>query len=293
MADQYLNDRRILDLFDGYVHGRLDRRQFIERAAAITASTATAGAVLSALSPNYALANQVDPDDPAIDTGYVEYDSPQGAGNMRGYLAVPRGADEAPSVLVVHENRGLNPYIEDVARRVAKAGFVGFAPDALTPFGGYPGNDDEGRVLQRRRDRNEMFEDFVAAAGYLRDHDRSTGKVGAVGFCYGGGVCNQLAVRLPWLAASVPYYGRQADPEDAGRVEAPLLIHFAEHDERVNAGWPAWKAALEVENKAVRAHFYPGTNHGFHNDTTPRYDPDAAALSWRRTIEFFTDRLVG
>jgi len=285
-------DRRILELFDGFVHGRLSRRQFIDRAAAITASSVTAAALLDALSPNYALAQQVDPADPAIEVGYRDYDSPHGAGNMRGYLAMPANKGRRPGVVVVHENRGLNPYIEDVARRVAKAGFVAFAPDALTPFGGYPGNDDEGRELQRRRDRDEMLEDFVAAVAFLQAHERSTGTVGCVGFCYGGGVCNQLAVRIPDLAAAVPYYGRQADPADVPRINAPLLIHYAGFDERVNEGWPTYKAALDTAGKHYTVHFYPGTNHGFHNDTTPRYDPEAAKLSWQRTIEFFNERLV-
>ncbi len=285
-------DRRILDLFDGYVHGRLNRRQFLDRATAITASGATALALFDGLRPNYALAQQVDPGDPTIEVSYADYESPRGAGAMRGYLAMPAGGDRVPGVVVVHENRGLNPYIEDVARRVAKAGFLGFAPDALTPLGGYPGNDDDGRALQRQRDRNEMLEDFIAAVSFVRNHRRCTGKVGAVGFCYGGGVCNALAVRLPELAAAVPYYGRQADAADVPRINAPLLIHYAEHDERINAGWPAYKEALEAAGKEFAVHFYPGTNHGFHNDTTPRFDAAAAELSWRRTIEFFRENLV-
>ncbi|MDH4107792.1 MAG: dienelactone hydrolase family protein [Gammaproteobacteria bacterium] len=286
-------DRRILDLFDGYVHGTINRRQFIDRAASVTASSVAAAALLDALSPNYALAQQVDPADPAIEVGYRHYGSPQGAGDMRGYFATPIGAGSRfPGVVVVHENRGLNPYIEDVARRLAKAGFVAFAPDALTPLGGYPGNDDQGRELQRQRDRDEMLQDFVAAVSFLQGHERSTGRVGCVGFCYGGGVCNELAVRVPDLAASVPYYGRQPDPADVPRIAAALLIHYAEFDDRVNEGWPAYKAALDASGKAYTAHFYPGTNHGFHNDTTPRYDRDAAELSWQRTIEFFGVKLV-
>jgi len=286
-------DKRILDLFDGYVHGKLSRRDFLDKAAVITASSVTAAALLSALSPNYALAQQVDPDDASIDVSYQEYESPQGAGKMRGYLAAPANIQsEVPGVLVIHENRGLNPYIEDVARRAAKAGFLAFAPDALTPLGGYPGNDDEGRVLQRKRDRNEMLEDFVAATHYLQRHKQSTGRVGCVGFCYGGGVCNALAVRVPDLAASAPYYGRQAAAEDVGKINSPLLIHYAGLDERVNAGWPDYEVALEAAGKPYKVHFYAETNHGFHNDTTPRYDKAAAALSWERTIEFFRRNLV-
>jgi carboxymethylenebutenolidase len=285
-------DQRLLDLFDGYVHGRLGRREFIDAATRITASASAAAAVLAALCPDYSLARQVDPADEEISVAYAEYASPLGGGTMRGYLALPVADTERPAVLVVHENRGLNPYIEDVARRVAKAGFIGFAPDALTPLGGYPGNDDDGRALQRQRDRNEMFEDFVAAVSFLQGHDRCTGRVGAVGFCYGGGVCNALAVRLPELAASVPYYGRQAPVDDVARISAPLLLHYAGLDERINAGWPAYREALDAAQKDYEVHFYPGTNHGFHNDTTPRYDAEAAELSWRRTIEFFRRNLV-
>jgi carboxymethylenebutenolidase len=286
-------DKRILKLFDGYVHGKLSRRDFLDQAAVITASSVTAAALLGALSPNYALAQQMDPDDTSIDVSYQEYESPQGAGRMRGYLAAPANVQgKVPGVLVIHENRGLNPYIEDVARRAAKAGFIAFAPDALTPLGGYPGNDDDGRALQRQRDRNEMLEDFVAATHYLQQHKQSSGRVGCVGFCYGGGVCNALAVRVPDLAASAPYYGRQAATEDVDKINAPLLIHNAGLDERVNAGWPDYEAALKAAGKQYKAHFYAETNHGFHNDTTPRYDKVAAALSWERTIEFFRRNLV-
>lgn len=286
-------DQRILDLFDGFVHGALSRRQFLDRAAQITASSATALAMLEALSPQYARAQQVSPDDVDIEVSYQDYESPEGAGEMRGYLAVPAAAGEKrPAVLVVHENRGLNPYIEDVARRVAKAGFLGFAPDALTPLGGYPGNDDEGRTLQRQRDRNEMFEDFVAAARFLQNHDLCTGRVGSVGFCYGGGVCNALAVRMPDLAASVPYYGRQAPAADVPKIQAPLLIHYAGLDQRINAGRAEYEAALQAAGKDFTVHMYADTNHGFHNDTTPRFDPAAAELSWQRSIEFFRRKLV-
>lgn len=292
MAGFNPTDQRFLDLYDRYAHGLLSRRDFVDRLASITASTAGAMAVFNALQPNYALASQVAPDDPSIEVQYRDYDSPLGAGAMRGYMAAPATAETAPGVVVIHENRGLNPYIEDVARRVAKAGFLAFAPDALTPLGGYPGNDDEGRELQRQRDRDEMLEDFVAAVGYLQGHERCSGKVGCVGFCYGGGVANSLAVRIPDLAAAVPFYGRQPAAADVARINAPLLIHYAGLDTRVNEGWPAYQAALDAAGKRYTVYIYPGVNHGFHNDTTPRYDAAAAELAWTRTIEFFRGNLV-
>ena len=290
--DQQL-DQRFLDLYDRYAHGFINRREFLDRLGAITASGTSALAVFNMLSPNYALASQVAEDDPEIEVGYQEYNSPDGAGDMRAYMAVPTGASgKIPGVVVIHENRGLNPYIEDVTRRVAKAGFIGFAPDALTPLGGYPGNDDEGRTMQRERDRDEMFEDFVAAVHYLQGHQKCTGKVGCVGFCYGGGVSNALAVRIPDLAAAVPFYGRQAASGEVDKINAPLLIHYGELDARVNEGWPAYKEALDESGKNYTMHMYPGANHGFHNDTTPRYDAEAAELAWGRTIEFFRKNLV-
>jgi carboxymethylenebutenolidase len=293
MSNKTTFDQRLLDLYDRYAHGFISRRQFLDRAAAVTASGMSAAAILNALSPDYALANQVAADDPSIRVSYQEYSSPQGAGTMRGYLAVPTGSDEKMSgVVVIHENRGLNPYIEDVARRVATAGFIGFAPDALTPLGGYPGNDDDGRSMMQKRDRNEMLEDFVAAVGYLQAHEHCNGIVGCVGFCYGGSVSNELAVRLPELAAAVPFYGRQPATEDVEKIRAPLLIHYGELDARVNEGWPAYKAALDAAGRVYSAYTYAGANHGFHNDTTPRYDKDAAELAWRRTIEFFRHNLV-
>jgi len=286
-------DQSCLDLYDKYAHGFISRREFLDRLGAITASAAAALAVFNALSPNYALASQVAEDDPDMDVAYQDYDSPDGAGSMRAYMATPTGVKQKlPAVVVIHENRGLNPYIEDVARRIAKAGFVAFAPDALTPLGGYPGNDDAGRELQRQRDRDEMLEDFVAAVHTMQDHEKCTGKVGCVGFCYGGGVSNALAARVPDLAAAVPYYGRQAAANDVPQINAPLLIHYGELDTRVNEGWPAYKAALDAAGKTYTMHMYPGANHGFHNDTTPRYDEEAARLSWRRTIEFFEKNLV-
>ena len=293
MANKQEYDQCFLDLYDRYAHGAINRREFLDGLGAITASSAAALAVYNALLPNYALANQVAEDDPDIDVGYRQYDSPNGAGMMRAYMAMPAGvADKRPAVVVIHENRGLNPYIEDVTRRVAKAGFIGFAPDALTPLGGYPGNDDDGRIMQRERDRDEMLEDFIAAVHTMQSHDKCTGKVGCVGFCYGGGVCNALAVRIPDLAAAVPFYGRQPSAKEIPQIQAPLLIHYGELDTRVNEGWPAFKEALDAAGKAYTMHMYPGANHGFHNDTTPRYDEAAAALAWRRTIEFFDRNLV-
>ncbi len=281
-------DPGILDLFDRYVHGDLSRRGFLERAARFAGGSLAASALLSKLAPNYALAQQVAPDDPDLRTEYVTYPSPEGHEEVRGYLARPADADgPLPGIVVVHENRGLNPYIEDVARRLGTANFLALAPDGLTPVGGYPGNDDEGRELQATLDRDKLMEDFVAAALHLQSHPECTGRVGVVGFCYGGLVSNTLAVRIPDLAAAVPFYGGQPPVEDVGRIRASLLIHYAEDDERVNAGWPAYEAALEEHGVDYTAHFYEGTLHGFHNDTTPRYDEAAAALAWRRTVEFF------
>ncbi|HSG95763.1 MAG TPA: YghX family hydrolase [Afifellaceae bacterium] len=286
-------DQRVLDLFDGYVHGDLSRRQFLDRAAKYTASGVTAAAALQALSPKYAFANQVDPMDPAIKGERIEYSSPDGHGTIKAYLVKPAEAgDKIPGVVVVHENRGLNPYIEDVARRVAKAGFMALAPDGLTPAGGYPGNDDDGRAMQRELDRDKLLNDFFAAFETLKSRDDCTGKVGVVGFCYGGGVSNAMAVRYPDLAAAVPFYGRQAKAEDVPKIQAPLLLHYAGLDEHINAGWPDYEAALKANGKEYTAYIYPDVNHGFHNDTTPRYDEAAAELAWERTIAFFNEKLT-
>lgn len=286
-------DQELLDLYDGYAHGRISRRQFLDGAARFSAGGISASTLLATLSPDYALAQQVPPDDRRIVARYRDYASPKGAGKMRGYLVSPAGNDvPLPAVVVVHENRGLNPYIEDVARRVAVAGFIAFAPDALTPLGGYPGNDDDGRLMQRERDRDEMLEDFIAAVGYLRGRSDCNGKVAAVGFCFGGWICNQLAVRIPDLAGSVPFYGRQPETADVAKIRAPLLIHHGELDKRVNEGWPAYRDALDAAGKEYREFTYAAANHGFHNDTTPRYDRDAAELAWSRTIEFFSRVLV-
>ncbi len=285
-------DPRILEIFDGYVHGKITKRQFITQAGKYTAAGVTGAMLLDQLAPNYAWAQQVAPDDPAIETMAAEYDSPNGHGTIKGLMAKPAGANgPLPAVLVIHENRGLNPYIEDVVRRAAKAGYLALGPDGLTPKGGYPGNDDDGRTLQRELDRAKLMEDFFAAFEFLRDHEGSTGKVGAVGFCYGGGVCNALAVAYPDLAASVPFYGRQAAAADVPAIQAPLQIHYAANDDRINAGWPDYQAALDAHGKSYEVHFYPDTNHGFHNDTTPRYDEAAAQLAWDRTLEFFATHL--
>lgn len=284
-------DQELLELYDYYAHGMLSKREFLDRAAKFAVGGLTAVALLDMLSPDYALASQVSFTDPDILPEYVTYDSPNGHGAVRGYLVKPAGEGPFPAVLVVHENRGLNPYIEDVARRVAKAGFMALAPDGLTSVGGYPGNDDKGRELQRTVDGEKLMNDFFAGFEHLLAREDSTGKVGCVGFCYGGGVCNALAVAYPELAASVPFYGRQAAAEDAAKIEAPLLLHYAELDERINAGWPDYEAALTAAGKTYTAHIYPGVNHGFHNDTTPRYDEAAAELAWERTVAFFDEHL--
>ena len=285
-------DQGLLDLFDRYVHGLIDRREFLDGAASFAVGGVSATALLESLSPRYAERQQVRSDDAQVSGEYVEYSSPRGAGTMRGYLVRPAGSNgDLPGVVVVHENRGLNPHIEDVARRTAVAGFLAFAPDALTPLGGYPGNDDDGRTLQGQRDRGEMQEDFVAAGSFLKSHEECSGAVGVVGFCYGGGICNMMAVRIPDLGASVPFYGVQPAVEDVPRINAPLLIHYAGLDPRINAGWPAYEAALEANGKTYTMHMYEGVNHGFHNDTTPRYDEAAATLAWQRTVDFFNRTL--
>ena len=285
-------DQELLDLYDGFAHGLIERREFLSRAAKFAVGGVTAAALLESLSPNYALANQVAEDDPRIQGGFVDYASPDGHGTMRGYLVRPAAGGKRDGVVVVHENRGLNPYIEDVTRRVAVAGFTALAPDGLTPLGGYPGTDDEGKAMQRKLDRGKLLEDFIAAFGRLKSDSDSNGKVGVVGFCFGGGVCNAMAVRLPDLAASVPFYGRQAKAEDVPKIQAPLLLHYAGLDQRINKGWPDYEVALKAHGKDYTAHLYPGVNHGFHNDTTPRYDAASAELAWSRTVEFFNAKLT-
>lgn len=287
-------DQRLLDLYDDYVHGRIDRRGFLSGAARFAVGGTTAAALLAALAPQYAFAAQVVADDPRITTVYRTFPAPQGHGEGRGLLAMPREPGPHPVVLVVHENRGLNPYIEDVARRLAVAGFIAFAPDALYPLGGYPGNDDKGRELQATLDRAKVMADLEAAARFAQALPRGNGKLGVVGFCFGGLVTNVLAARLPELVdAGVPYYGGQPSAEEASRIRAPLLLQFAELDTRVNAGWPAYEQQLKAAGVAYTAHMYPGVNHGFHNDTTPRYDAAAAELSWQRTLAFFRKHLAG
>lgn len=277
----------LLELYDYYAHGRITKREFLDRAARYAVGGLTAAAILAQMRPNYALAAQVSLDDPDITTETVTYASPDGHGEVRAYLVRPAGVAEAPGVVVVHENRGLNPYIEDVARRVAKSGFVALAPDGLSSVGGYPGDDDAGRELQAKVDPEKLMNDFFAAVTTLMDHPATTGRVGITGFCYGGGVANAAAVAIPELAAAVPFYGRQAPAADVPRINDPILLHFAELDTRINEGWPAYEAALKAEGKVYEAHIYPGVNHGFHNDTTPRYDEAAATLAWDRTIDWF------
>ncbi len=285
-------DQELLELYDYYAHGQITKREFLDRAAKFAVGGLTAAALLNMMSPNYALAEQVSFNDPDILPEYIMYPSPNGHGEVRGYLVKPANlTGPAPAVVVIHENRGLNPYIEDVARRVAKAGFIALAPDGLTSVGGYPGNDAEGRELQRTVDGEKLMNDFFAAYESLAGHSDTTGKVGCVGFCYGGGVCNAMAVAYPELGASVPFYGRQANAADVPKIQAPLLIHYAELDERINEGWPAYEAALKEHGKTYTAHIYPGVNHGFHNDSTPRYDEAAAELAWDRTIAFFNEHL--
>lgn len=282
----------VLSLFDKLVHGMIDRRAFLEGAAKFAAGGATAAVMLEQLQPQYAWAQQVELDDPRVSNEYVEYSSPNGSGTMRGYMSKPSETPAPwPAVLVIHENRGLNPYIEDVVRRFGAAGFLALGPDALTPLGGYPGNDEEGREMQRQLDRDDMIEDFVAGAEFLMSHEESTGRVGAVGFCFGGAVVNTLAVRLPGLGAGVPFYGRAPSADDVPKIQAPLMIQYAGLDERVNAGWPEYEAALKANNKNYVMHMYEGANHGFHNDTTPRYDEAAAMLAQERTIAFFNEHL--
>jgi carboxymethylenebutenolidase len=270
----------------------MNRREFMDRAAKFAIGGFTAAAMLESLRPNFAWAQQVAKDDGRIKADYLNYPSPQGSGTLRGYFARPaKAGGKRPGVLVIHENRGLNPYIEDVARRLAVENYVAFAPDALTPLGGYPGDEDKAREMFAKLDDAKRTEDLVAAAGFLKSHPECSGKIGAVGFCFGGGIVNLLAVRLPDLAAGVPFYGRQVSAADAARIKAPLLIHYAEHDQGINAGWPAFEAALKANKVRYQMFLYPGTNHGFHNDTTPRYDDAAAKLAWSRTVAFFKQHL--
>lgn len=288
-------DPEVLKLFDRYVHGGLDRRGFLDQAARFAAAGGTsAAALLAALSPDFAHGQQVAPDDQRIRTERVELPSPLGYVRAGGLLAKPANAvGKLPCVLVAHENRGLNPHIEDIARRLAVDGYLAFAPDALLPLGGYPGSEDKARTLFPQLDMARTVEDFVAAANWLKARPESNGKVGAVGFCWGGGMANRLATRLPDLAAAVPFYGDAAPPDRVAQIKAPLLIHFAEHDDRINNAWPAYEAALKAADVRYEAHRYPGTQHGFNNDTTPRYDAAAAKQAWERTLAFFGKTLRG
>ena len=282
----------VFDLYDDYAHNKIDRRGFIEKLGIYAVAGVTVPALLSFMSPNYKDTMTVLFDDDRIDSNYINYDSPKGGGSIKGLLSIPANTKgKVPGVVVVHENRGLNPYIEDVGRRTAVDGFISLAPDALTPLGGYPGNDDDGRTMQRKRDRNEMLEDFIAAYNYVKNHKDCNGKVGVVGFCFGGWISNMMAVRVPDLGAAVPYYGRQPNDEDAALVKSPLLLQYGELDKRVNAGWEAFETVLKKNNIEHQAHFYPNANHGFHNNTTPRFKRDAAELSWKRTIDFFKKHL--
>ncbi|MFZ5493934.1 MAG: dienelactone hydrolase family protein [Verrucomicrobiota bacterium] len=285
--------QELLDLYDYYVHGQIDRRVFMERAAKFAVGGVTAAALLEMLSPKYVFAAQVPAEDSRIRTEYLKYASPAGSGEMRGLFAKPAAtAGRLPGVLVVHENRGLNPYIEDVVRRLALAGFTAFGPDALWPVGGYPGNDDEGRALQAKLDRNKITEDFVAGAQFLHGHPDCNGSLGVVGFCFGGWMANTLAWRASDIVkAAVPYYGGAPSLIEVPKIKGALLLHFAELDTRVNASWPDYETALKAAGVSYEAHTYAGVNHGFHNDTTPRYDQAAAELSWERTLAFFRAKL--
>ncbi len=284
--------QELLDLFHLYVHGDLGRRDFLEKAGKFAAGGLTAAAIFESLKPNYAWAQHVSKDDARIKTERATVPSPQGNGSIRGYFVRPANArGKLPGVIVVHENRGLTPYIEDVARRLAVANFLAFAPDGLTSVGGYPGDDEKAAVAFREVNGAMMVEDFVAAANWLEAHAECTGKIGAVGFCFGGGIVNTLAVRLPDLGAAVPFYGRQPNTGDTAKIKAPLLLHYADKDQAINQGWPAFEAALKANGKSYSAFVYEGTQHGFHNDTTPRYDEGAAKLAWQRTLDFFNKNL--
>lgn len=284
--------QEVFDLYDDYAHSRVTRRDFMEKLSIYAVGGLTVPALMSFLMPDYKNTLQIKTDDPRIKSDYITYDSPQGGGKIKALLSKPSDVTKKlGGVVVVHENRGLNPYIEDVGRRVALAGFISIAPDALTPLGGYPGNDDKGREMQAKRDQNEMLNNFIDAFEYLRKLPDCNGKIGVVGFCFGGGIANKMAVKLPDLAAAVPFYGSQPPKEDVPQIHAPLLLQYAGLDTRITDGWPAYEAALKENGKEYTAYIYPNVNHGFHNDTTPRYDKDAAELAWQRTIDFFNKKL--
>ena len=284
--------QEVFDLYDAYAHNKLERRDFVQKLSMYAVGGITVPSLMSFLMPDYETTLLVDKNNPDLDSGFITYDSPKGGGEIKALLSKPKSADvKLPGIVVVHENRGLNPYIEDTARRAALAGFITIAPDALSPLGGYPGNDDEGREMQRKRDRNEMLEDFIAAFNYLKNHEGCTGKIGVVGFCFGGWISNMMAVKVPELAAAVPFYGGQPT-EGIEDINAPLLLQYAGLDERVNAGWPEYEKKLNELGKENTAYFYPKVNHGFHNTSTPRYDEPAAELAWSRTIDFFKENLM-
>ncbi|MEQ9593418.1 MAG: dienelactone hydrolase family protein [Cyclobacteriaceae bacterium] len=284
--------QEVFELYDQYAHNKIDRRDFMDKLSVYAVGGLTVASLSSFLLPKYKEKQVIKQDDPRLKSEYVEYDSPKGAGKMRGLLTRPAdNKKKLGGVVVVHENRGLNPHIEDVARRAALEGFIAFAPDALFPLGGYPGNDDDGREMQRKRDRDEMLQDFIAAYDFLKRNKECSGKVGVVGFCFGGSICNLMAVNIPDLKASVPFYGGQAPVADVPKIKAPLMLHYAGLDTRVNEGWPAYEEALKANKKEYKAFIYPDVNHGFNNDTTPRYDETAAKLAWSRTIEFFKEKL--
>lgn len=284
--------QEVFDLYDAYAHNKLERRDFVQKLSMYAVGGITVPSLMSFLMPNYETTLLVDKNNPDLDSGFITYDSPKGGGEIKALLSKPKLADEKlPGIVVVHENRGLNPYVEDTARRAALAGFITIAPDALSPLGGYPGNDDEGREMQRKRDRNEMLEDFIAAFNYLKNHEGCTGKIGVVGFCFGGWISNMMAVKVPELAVAVPFYGGQPK-EGIEDIIAPLLLQYAGLDERVNAGWPEYEKKLNELGKENTAYFYPNVNHGFHNTSTPRYDEPAAELAWSRTIDFFKENLM-
>jgi len=285
--------QEVFDLYDDYAHNKLNRREFTKKLSLFAVGGLTVSSLMSFLMPDYKSALQVENNDPKINSEYINYSSPKGGESIKALLSTPSIITEKlGGVIVIHENRGLNPYIEDVSKRAALAGFISLAPDALTPLGGYPGNDDDGREMQRKRDKNEMLEDFIAAYNYLINHKDCNGKIGVVGFCFGGWISNMMAVRIPELAAAVPYYGTQPKTEEVPKINAPLLIHYAALDKRVNEGWPIYKKDLIENDKEFEAFIYPNVNHGFHNDTTPRYDKEAAELSWDRTIAFFNKKLM-
>jgi carboxymethylenebutenolidase len=284
--------QEIFDLYDDYAHNKIDRRRFVEKLSVFAVGAITLPSLLSFMTPNYQDSILIQPTDPRLKSGFISYESPKGGGTIKGLLSQPTNKSrKIAGIIIVHENRGLNPYIEDVGRRAALEGFITLAPDALSPLGGYPGNDDDGRELQKKRSREEMLEDFIAAHDYLKNHKDCNGQIGVVGFCFGGLIANMMAVRIPTLAASVPYYGGQPSAADADIIKTPLLLNYAGLDTRVNEGWPAYEAILNKNNVENTAYFYANVNHGFHNNTTPRYDEAAATLSWTRTIDFFKEKL--